>query len=419
MSRPVGSKNKPKAPTNRNGVFATNFEKQIEGAAITKDSSMGYIKWGLKNNYSNILLDLYNMSPTHHAAVNFEVQSVIGGGLDYDAMQLDKTQVFPNYQESWESLLRNISLDYFLYGSYAIQIIKNKDDKTFSFYHIPYEKIRCSPYDEDGVIPSYWISNDWTSLGQNPPFEIEAVDMRDESAIKRGKPYIYVLKTYDPAMSYYQSPFYVAGLSAIQSEIQFVQHDLKSATNNFVPSGMLVLNDVETDNERQAVIDNVNKMFVGTSNSNSLLITFRNNIEENAPSFVPFVANSGNVNIYQDANKRTINRILTAHAIPDACLIGAPDLNNNGWSSEADKLETAYQLYQKVSGNYHREKIVKSLNDMFKLNGIEVEIVLKPLVFNDFGSDNDTSTNTKTQDATQDVSTDNIEEKVDGNGEKE
>ena len=42
----------------------------------------------------------------------------------------------------------------------------------------------------------------------------------------------------------------------------------------------------------------------------------------------------------------------------------------------------------------------------------DVEIVLKPLHFNDFGNETDTSSDTTSEDTTQDVSTNNIEEKV-------
>ena len=59
MGRTLGSKNRPKTPSNKNGVYITNFEKMIEGAAITKDSSMGWIRFGAKNNWPNLMLDLY------------------------------------------------------------------------------------------------------------------------------------------------------------------------------------------------------------------------------------------------------------------------------------------------------------------------------------------------------------------------
>ena len=114
------------------------------------------------------------------------------------------------------------------------------------------------------------------------------------------------------------------------------------------------------------------------------------------------------------ANQRTINRILSCHNIPSASLCGLPDLSNSGFASDSQKLETSYQLYQKLTGNYNRQCIIRTLNDMFKLNGIDVEIILKELHFNDFGNENDVSTSTKSQDANQDVSEDNVEEKVEG-----
>lgn len=418
MSRPKGSLNrstieKMQQATRKGGaVYNIALEKQVEGAPVTKDSSQGFVRFGVRNNYPQLLLDLYQNSPTHHAAINFEVQCIVGGGVDYQAMKLDGTQVFPNYQYSYDTLVRNIALDYCIYGSYAIEIIKNKDNKTYSFYHIPYEKLRCSPYDEDGVITSWWISNDWSALGQNPPIQIEAIDMRDDSKIKQGKPYIYVFKNYDPTVQYYQSPSYAAGISSVQSEIEYCKFELKTTTNSFMPSGMLVLNEVETDEERQAIIRNVTSMFTGAENAGACMITFRNNVEEAKPEYVPFEINKGNFNFYDSANQRIINRILAAHNIPSASLCGLPDVGNSGFASDSQKLETAYQLYQRLTGNFNRQNVIRTLNDMFKLNGIDVEIIMKELHFNDFGNETDTSTTTRSEDTTQDVSADNIEEQV-------
>lgn len=414
MPRTKGALNKPKY---NGGLEVLKFEKQIEGSPITKDSSMGWVKWGQNNDFCNLLLNLYNESPTHHAAVNFAVESICQNGLDYDAMKLDGTQVFPNTYYSWDTLIRNIALDYVLYGSYAIEVIRNKDNKTFSFYHIGMDKVRCSPYDEDGQITSYWISSDWTALGQNPPFELDAIDMRDDNVIKQGKPYIYVLKNYDPTLTYYQNPSYVAGIKAIQSECQFVNFDLKHITNGFSAAGVLVLPQVESDEERRAIIKNIQSMFQGSENTNSLAIAFKTNVEQSPVEYTPFTQPTNSVNLYADSNLRCINRILAAHQIPSPMLIGLPDSSNAGFSSDADKIETAFQLYQRLTGNYHREQVIKSLNDMFKLNGIDVEIVQKPLHFNDFGNEqtddnNKSSSDTTSEDVTQNISTDNIEEKV-------
>ena len=389
------------------------LEKQIEGRAITRKSGMGYVSWGIRNNYPSLLLDLYNQSPTHRACINFGVQSIIGNGVDYDSMQLDGTQVIPNYAQSWDDLIKNISLDYMLYGSYAIQIIRNKDGQTFSFWHMPLDKVRWSEYDEDGQITSYWICNDWTMTGEYPPFQIDAFDMRDDSEIKNGKPYLYVYRQYSPAMTYYTQPHYQAGIKPIQSEIEYVNYDLKTTVNGFVPSGMLVLNEVETDEQRQAIIKNVTQMFQGSENANSVMVTFRNNVDENKPEFVPFTANAGNINLYASANERTVSRILASHQIPNASLIGMPDIGATGFASEADKLETAYQLYNKLTGNANRMAVLRTLNQMFKMQGIDVEVIMKPLSFNDFGNDANVEERTEpAEDVENDEKKNNEEEKV-------
>lgn len=412
MSRPVGSKNKPKV-AKPSGLFLTKFEKQIEGSAITRKNALGWVNWGARNNYPNLLLDLYNQSPTHRSAVNFAVQSILGNGVDFEQMQLNGDEVVPNYAQTWDEVIKSLALDYILYGSYAIQVILNKDGKTFSYWHMPLDKVRWSEYDEDGQVTSYWICQDWTMTGNYPPFQIEALDMKSEWKLEKGKPYLYVYRTYSPTMTYYTQPHYAAAIKAIQAEIEYVNYDLKNIVNGFAPAGVLTLPEVETDEERQAIIQNVTRMFQGSDNANSVMITFRNNIEDKGVEYTPFQSNKGSFNYYADANQRVINRILEAHQIPNASLIGMPDIGNSGFSSEADKLEVSYQLYNKLTGNYNRMAVIRTINQMFKMNGIDTEIIMKPLNFNDFQDDADVKERTSATGVDEkDAKENNEEEKV-------
>ena len=402
--RPSGSLNKStlakmqQQTSKGGGVYLTQLEKQIEGSAITKKNALGWVNWGVRNNYPNLLLDLYNQSPTHRSAVNFAVQSILGNGVDFEQMQLNGDEVVPNYAQTWDEVIKSLALDYILYGSYAIQVIMNKDGKTYSFWHMPLDKVRWSEYDEDGQVTKYWICQDWTMTGNYPPFEIDALDMKDEWKLEKGKPYLYVYRTYSPTMTYYTQPHYAAAIKAIQAEIEYCNYDLKNIVNGFAPAGVLTLPEVETDEERQAIIQNVTRMFQGSDNANSVMITFRNNVEDKGVEYTPFTASQGNVNIYAEANQRVINRILGAHQIPNAALIGLPDIGNSGFSSEADKLEVSYQLYNKLTGNYNRMAVIRTLNQMLKMNGIDTEIIMKPLSFSDFQKDADVKERTSSTD---------------------
>ena len=223
--------------------------------------------------------------------------------------------------------------------------------------------------------------------GKFPPFQIEALDMKEEKGLEKGKPYLYVYRTYSPTMTYYTQPHYAAAIKAIQAEIEYCNYDLKNIVNGFAPAGVLTLPEVETDEQRQAIINNVTRMFQGSDNANSVMITFRSSIEDKGVEYTPFQSNKGSFNYYADANQRVINRILESHQIPNAALIGMPDIGNSGFSSEADKLEVSYQLYNKLTGNYNRMAVIRTLNQMLKMNGIDTEIIMKPLSFNDFGDD--------------------------------
>lgn len=410
MPRPLGSKNKVK---NKNGLQVLMFDKDIAGAPLTKvNQAYNIVNWGSKNDYPNKLLDLYNQSPTHHAAIQFGCQAILGGGIDADAMKLDGSQIMANYRQSWEEVLRALSLDYLLYGSYALEIIKNRDNKTYSFYHVPLDKVRWTEYDEDGQILKYAISADWTSPSKYAPVYIDAYDTIDNNRLAMGKAYLYVYRTYSPTQTYYTSPAYASAIKAIQSEAEFVNYDLRAAANSFVPSGMLVLNEVETEEQRQAIIRSITNMFQGSDNANSIMISFKANPEDPSPEFVPFQASSENVNLFESANQRTVSRILAGHGIPNASLIGIPDISNSGFASEADKLEVGFKLYMSLVGNSNRQAVVSTVNQMLALNGIETEIVLKPLYF--LGEQVD-SPSVDSVDVEEDVTSDNIEEQEIGN----
>lgn len=387
MARKKGSLNKKTIEkmskhTKGNNTFVMQFDKQIEGSAITKKNSMGgWVNWGIKNDYPLLLLNLYNESPTHAAAINFGVQSIIGEGVDYERSEFDGNLIVPNYYQTWDEIMKNIALDYMLYGSYAIEIIMNNDGQTFSFYHIPMEKVRCAEYDEDGQITKYFICSDWSKVNQLGYTEVDAFDMKDASVIKKGKVYLYVYKPYSPTVTYYAAPHYTSAIKAIQTEIEYINFDLKTVNNNFTPCGAVILPAVETDEERAAVIKNITNMFTSSDNANSLLIQFRENEESKGVEFIPFTHSTENVDLYESSNIRTINRILSAHQINDPQLIGLPNMGGTGFNSEGQLLETAYMVYNKVVGNSNRNNIVKTFNFMLEMQGLDTQIVLKPLSF--------------------------------------
>jgi hypothetical protein len=379
--RPLGSTKKTDVATSY--MFQTNFEKQIEGAPINRNSNRGYVNWGLRNDYPIKLSELYFNSIVHKSCVDFGVTAVVGDGVDYQAMNMDKTEVMPNQYQTWDEFIRCLVLDYILYGSYAFQIIRNKDGRTFSYYHQPISSVRCSPRDEEGNITSYWLCQDWTATGKYPPIEIPRFGFQEEETINSGKPYLFVYETYTPDLDYYSTPKYVGALKAIMTELELIRYDLRSVKNNFSANGFLVLPRVESDEERRDLLNNIKNSFVGADNANALVVTFSNGDENdsNVAKFVKIDKDSNNVNLFAESNQRNIDRIVTAHRIPSKALIGMP-IDGATLGGGGNEVNVAWNLYNKTIATEYRNAVLTTINKMFALNGVDTELVLKPLDFN-------------------------------------
>ena len=386
MTRPKGSlnkatierinANKPKA-----GVYTIELEKQIEGSAICKENmANSIINWGKKNDYPYRLIDLYNTSITHKACIDFSTNVIVGDGLDYEAMGVTSEELgSPNYQMSWLQFIKALSFDYSLYGGFAFQIIRSRGGNQYFYYPQPLETIRLEKADEEGVIKFAKISADWSDINSNPPVELPIFGFQEGESIAIGKPYLFYYKDYNPVQFYYPLPKYSAGIPAIQTEAEFEEFDKANIMNGFCAQGILQLPPVETEQEKQAMIDNIQRMFQGSKNNNSMMITFGDGTGESVVNYTPFNnASNSSVDLYKESNERCVNRICAAHGVVNKGLIGYP-VDNTGFSDSGAYLQASYKLYNVNVGNTNRRTIVNAINSAFALNGIELELRLKPL----------------------------------------
>jgi len=79
------------------------------------------VKAGEDNLFPQYLISLYNKSSIHAAAVNAITEAVIGGGLTANEEAfLDKAN---KTGETWNDIFAKVSLDFYLHGSFALEII--------------------------------------------------------------------------------------------------------------------------------------------------------------------------------------------------------------------------------------------------------------------------------------------------------
>lgn len=184
-------------------------------------------------------------------------------------------------------------------------------------------------------------------------------------------------------MDYYSLPDYAASAKAIQSEIEYLRYDLRASTNNFSAAGFLTLPYVESDEERQKLIAGIRNSFTGSDNANNLIISFANtaDIESNIPKFTKIDAAVNNVSLFKDANDRCVERIVSSHRIPSKGLIGKP-MEGASLGGDGNQLNVAYNLFLQTYVKQARNRILGTINNCFKMNGLDIKIALKDLDFN-------------------------------------
>ena len=201
----------------------------------------------------------------------------------------------------------------------------------------------------------------------------------------------------------YPVPQYISALKPIQTEIELQRYDLRSVINNFSASGILTLNRVDDDDEKELLIQNITSMFSGADNANSLIINFKNNDEEEPATFVKIDKDANDsVNLFADSNDRIVEKIVAAHKISNKALIGY-EADSASLGGEGNILNVAFNLYNKTCANKMRRNIVNTINRALAMNGVETKLILKPLQFNIVDTQDTSSNNSLVDDKNEDT----------------
>lgn len=372
----------------KNKIISLNLEKELKGLAICRKGSK-WISWGRKNDYATVLSALYYNSTIHKSCCDFAITAIYGNGLEQNDVIKDTT---PNSMYTWEDFIRNIITDYVLYGSFAFQVIMNRDRRTYSFFHQPISSIRIA---EDEV--NYYICRNWQETGKYPPEFVESMNFAEDEKLQYGKRYLYVYKQYTPDADYYAVPSYISAIKAIQSDIELTNFDLKAIVNNFNASGMLLLPSVADEEEKAEIIRQLQNAYKGSENANSLIINFIDSLDNNTNpiQFIPFNKVSDDIDVFAQMNDRTIDRIVSAHKIPNKSLIGMPT-DSASLGGDGNILNVSWNLYNNTVAKSNRDTIIKNLQKIFKLNGLDVDLKLQELDFS--VTDNTQNNNTSVED---------------------
>lgn len=339
------------------------------------------------DDFFTTLIKRYETSPTNQACIDGSTDLIYGKGVKAKTPELE--DYF--YKLTTDEEIRKIAFDYKMFGNCAVQVVFSPErDRIVGFYHLPVDTLRSCKVDEEGNIPGYYYSSDWSDTKIKPRFipVFGSTEFEDDVQV------IY-LKRYSPGKFYYGIPDYYSAIQYCAVEEEVSNLHINNILNNFMPSTILNFNSGLPPVEEQYLIENsIKAKFTGTTNAGRFILSFNENPE--SKTTVEMLRPENLHQQYDFIAEEASRKIMLAHRITSQMLFGIKTAT--GFSSNADELKVGYEIFYAMVINPIQIELMKVFQGILEYNGVQgEELYFSPLI--PFGILGDLASNVGAQDA--------------------
>jgi len=314
-----------------------------------------------QDDYFGLVTEAYNTSTTNAACVDGVADLIYGKGLftNEEGKQEKLDKVVPPED------LRKIAFDLKLYGNAAYQVIWNKSHTQIQkLFHMPVQNLRAKKIYDMGRIEGYYYCSDWSDHRKQKDKKYLPVFGSSNEEIE-----VMYIKEYEPNRYYYSLPDWISALQFSFSEAELSNLHLNNIENGFLPVAMVNFNNgVPAPEERQTIENLLESKFTGTRNAGRFMVSFNDDVV-NKPTIDTLPMENLHEK-YQYVAEYSQDRILVAHRIVSPLLFGIRTANN-GFSSAAEEMKTAYSIMQTMTIFPFQNLILNSLYHAFRVGGID------------------------------------------------
>jgi hypothetical protein len=340
--------------------------KTVNLPDIKEVQGKDWVFFGSKNEFPFKVLELYNNSAIHNTAIQSILYGIIGEGIVNGGKdEVNRTG------ETLQELFDKVTLDYLLFGGYAINVIWNREGTSWAeLYHLPFERIRAEKPNQYDIVENYFYSKNWLDIRKNPPLKYPSYNTkktRDQYASQ-----VYYCFDYTPGNLVYPLPYYRGSLNDIELDIRISKFHNSNISNGLAPGMILNMRSgfVEPEQEQQ-LYRTITETFTGEENSGRF---FLNICDAGKELQVETIENS-NDSYYLTLEERVTSRILTAHRITSPLLVGIR--NGTGFSSNKDEIIVSYGHFM---GTVILPKQKRMIETFSKLIGTTIIINPSPII---------------------------------------
>lgn len=336
----------------------TNFTENV-------NRNNAFVSWGLDNMFPEELYRLLDMSPIHNACVRSKVDNCFGAGYinDYKV----------NSKQTLNDVGRQLYFELIVTGNLFLEIVWRQDRSQgiAGFHIVPSKYMRVhKPLELGAPATKYLYCRDWANwrkAGMIEFSEFDPMNFTDRQIVH--------IRMFQPGYEYYGAPDYLSTINDIRLNHQITVYNLANLINGANPSLWVHFNTPapDSENEQTQILRNIENRYQGSENAGRVIVSYG---DSNEKPDITQISSNLQQGFYSEVFELVQKQILSGHKIVDGSLIGLP--NPGGFSSSADQLQTAYQLFLKTSINPLQTFMNRELKDVFELiyPGQEIDLTI-------------------------------------------
>lgn len=329
-----------------------------------------WVKFGVKNDYYQFLIDRYNNSTTNNQVINNIVKLIYGKGLDAKDAAKKPSEYAQMKMLFSKEVTKKAITDLKLLGQFALQVIYAKNKKTIvEVQHIPVHLLRPQKCNKEGIIENYYYSDNWDNLRDFPPVQIPAFGQGNRTLE------ILMVGNYTIGQKYFSNVDYLGGLAYCKLEEDVAEYLISLVESGFSPLTVVNFNNgIPTEDQQKTISDSVKTQASGPS-GNKIIVAF--NSDETKKTTIDSIPLNRAADQYEYLSEEARGKILLSHGVTSGLLFGIPSAN--GFSSNADELKTASVLFQNNVIIPFQETFCDGIDKILAYNGYSLDLYFKPL----------------------------------------
>ena len=353
-------------------MITLSFSKEYQKPVEMKDKKMGFMKWGVKNDYPFFLIDMLNGSAWHQGIVRNKTFYIAGSGLEVTSGDATLFMQNPWSDFDMNEIVQRMVFDFEVFGAMAAIGTWNKEgSRVVRWEHIDIDAIRIS---EDERL--YYVSDDWNAREQTP----EATNFRTYPALDESNPVgSFILYYKEPAKKakgekgIYPKPAYSGGITAIQTDVDISKFHMYEIQNGFKAGTLINLASgfPETSEEERKIKEQIKGRTQSVEDAGEIIITFSDSTDT-APTVLSLNGNDLS-DRYLMTEKSVQQNILVAHSVTSPSLFG---IIKDGSFNAAESADL-FEIFKMTYVNARQKQVEWMVNYMAKISGAMATLKLK------------------------------------------